>query len=118
MNIRLARTILLGLVAGDALGSTSEYQSREMVLATLRKYQDEGWPSRQVGGRAFGWTPGEFTDDTALALAILRGSKHKGFSSKSGAGITRVVQDRSSGHRRYKVGRGAPADVCGSAPNR
>jgi ADP-ribosylglycohydrolase len=83
MNIPLARKLLLGLAAGDALGSTSEFQSREMVLATLRKYQDQGWPYRQVGGGAFDWKPGDFTDDTALALAILRGSKDHGFNPKA-----------------------------------
>ena len=51
---------LVGLAAGDALGTTIEFTSkpRRAVLQTI------------VGGGPFELRPGEWTDDTAMALAL------------------------------------------------
>ncbi|PZN07919.1 MAG: ADP-ribosyl-[dinitrogen reductase] hydrolase, partial [Bacillota bacterium] len=63
-----APAALLGLACGDALGATLEFMSREDVR---RKYP--GGLRDLVGGGPFGWAPGETTDDTAMALCVLRG---------------------------------------------
>ena len=51
---------LLGTAAGDALGAPYEFgppRGPELEVA-------------MVGGGSFGWEPGEWTDDTAMAIAI------------------------------------------------
>lgn len=55
---------LLGLGIGDSLGATHEFRGPEDVPAG---------PLEIVGGGDFGWRPGEPTDDTELALAVLEG---------------------------------------------
>ena len=52
---------VLGSAAGDALGAHFEFGP---PLPT-------DTPVDMIGGGAFGWAPGEWTDDTQMALAIL-----------------------------------------------
>ncbi|MFO0796286.1 MAG: ADP-ribosylglycohydrolase family protein [Gemmataceae bacterium] len=54
------RGALLGLAAGDALGTTLEFKSR----GTFAPLTDV------VGGGPFGMKPGEWTDDTSMALCL------------------------------------------------
>lgn len=59
---------LLGLAVGDALGVTVEFQSR----AAIRRAYPDG--HREIkGGGPFGFAAGEWSDDTAMALAVARG---------------------------------------------
>jgi ADP-ribosyl-[dinitrogen reductase] hydrolase len=51
---------LLGLAVGDAVGTTLEFRSRDSYAPL----------SDMVGGGPFGLRPGEWTDDTAMALAL------------------------------------------------
>ncbi len=51
---------LLGLAVGDAIGTTLEFKARD----TYPKLTD------MVGGGPFDLKPGEWTDDTAMALAL------------------------------------------------
>jgi ADP-ribosylglycohydrolase/protein-tyrosine phosphatase len=51
---------LVGLAAGDALGTTLEFQSR----GTFTPIDDI------VGGGPFGLAPGQWTDDTSMALCL------------------------------------------------
>ncbi len=60
---------LLGLGAGDSLGATHEFRGPEDVPAG---------PLEVVGGGDFGWRPGEPTNDTELALAVLEGYRGGG----------------------------------------
>ena len=62
MPITLARFrgCLLGLAAGDALGTTLEFQP----LGTFEPIGD------MVGGGPFGLQPGQWTDDTSMALCL------------------------------------------------
>ena len=53
---------VLGSAAGDALGAGYEF----------RPAVPEPTPIRMAGGGSFGWTPGEWTDDTSMAVPILR----------------------------------------------
>ncbi|MFZ4079381.1 MAG: ADP-ribosylglycohydrolase family protein [Microbacteriaceae bacterium] len=54
---------LIGLACGDALGAHYEFGP---VLGS-------DVPVDMIGGGPFGFAPGEFTDDTAMALGIARG---------------------------------------------
>jgi len=65
--------LLIGLASGDSLGSTSEFLPLDRVRHLLDS--KNGWPFKQVGGGAFGWKPGEPTDDTDMAMAIYRALK-------------------------------------------
>jgi ADP-ribosyl-[dinitrogen reductase] hydrolase len=61
-NAQLDRAcgVLLGTAAGDALGAAYEFgppRGPELEVA-------------MVGGGSFGWEPGEWTDDTSMAIAI------------------------------------------------
>jgi ADP-ribosylglycohydrolase len=51
---------LLGTAAGDALGAGYEFGPP----------LDDAAPVEMRGGGCFGWEPGEWTDDTAMAVAI------------------------------------------------
>ena len=55
-----AAGVLLGLACGDALGAGYEFQPARI----------HGEPVDMVGGGGFGWAPGEWTDDTSMAVAI------------------------------------------------
>lgn len=52
--------VLLGTAAGDALGAGYEFGPTLPATA----------PVTMTGGGVFGWEPGEWTDDTAMAIAI------------------------------------------------
>lgn len=60
---------LVGAAVGDALGAPFEFEpgglySQHFPLPVL------GGTGEMVGGGSFGWAPGEFTDDTQMALAV------------------------------------------------
>lgn len=55
---------LLGVAAGDALGSTVEFMRPREIE---RQY---GTHREMIGGGAFRWEPGQGTDDTALTKAV------------------------------------------------
>ena len=55
-----ARGALLGLAVGDALGTTLEFETRDR----------NPLHTEMVGGGPFGLASGEWTDDTAMALAL------------------------------------------------
>jgi ADP-ribosylglycohydrolase len=55
-----AQGVLLGTAAGDALGAGYEFGPP----------LDDDTPVEMNGGGPFGWAPGEWTDDTSMALAI------------------------------------------------
>jgi ADP-ribosyl-[dinitrogen reductase] hydrolase len=52
--------VLVATAAGDALGAPYEFQSARGPEQSVG----------MVGGGSFGWKPGEWTDDTSMALAI------------------------------------------------
>jgi ADP-ribosyl-[dinitrogen reductase] hydrolase len=52
--------VLLGTAAGDVLGAGYEFGPP----------LPESTPVTMVGGGSFGWAPGEWTDDTSMALVI------------------------------------------------
>lgn len=63
-----ARGALLGLAVGDALGTTLEFKAKDSYepLTTV------------VGGGPFRLAPGEWTDDTSMALALATSLAEKG----------------------------------------
>jgi ADP-ribosyl-[dinitrogen reductase] hydrolase len=56
---------MLGLACGDALGAPAEFLSRAELQAR------HGHLTEMIGGG--GWLPGEWTDDTAMALCVAEG---------------------------------------------
>ena len=69
--------ILLGLVAADALGAATEFQSPEQIA---RRFPDG--LKTYASGSPFGFLPGESTDDSQMTIATLcgltRGTKDTG----------------------------------------
>ena len=60
---------LIGAAVGDALGAPFEFKPG----GTYKKRFPQavvGGTGEMIGGGAFGWAPGEFTDDTQMALAL------------------------------------------------
>jgi ADP-ribosyl-[dinitrogen reductase] hydrolase len=60
MQVDRACGALVGTAAGDALGAPFEFGP---PLSTST-------PVEMTGGGSFGWAPGEWTDDTSMAIAI------------------------------------------------
>jgi len=66
---------LWGVAAGDALGATVEFMTPDAIAAAHGIHADI------VGGGAFGWRPGQGTDDTDLTYATLRAYVDEPFPS-------------------------------------
>lgn len=64
-----ARYAILGAMVGDSLGSTLEFLSTHKAKAAVQKYSK--FVNGLVGGGHFNLLPGQFTDDTEMALAIM-----------------------------------------------
>jgi ADP-ribosyl-[dinitrogen reductase] hydrolase len=60
---------VLGAAVGDALGAPFEFGPAGAWSARFAQPL-HGASTEMVGGGAFGWGPGEFTDDTQMALAL------------------------------------------------
>jgi ADP-ribosyl-[dinitrogen reductase] hydrolase len=60
---------VIGAAVGDALGAPFEFGPAGAYLARFPE-PVLGGTGEMVGGGAFGWAPGEFTDDTQMALAL------------------------------------------------
>lgn len=60
---------LLGSAVGDALGAPFEFQARG-TFRNRFQHAVHGGTGEMIGGGAFSWRPGEFTDDTQMALAL------------------------------------------------
>ncbi len=59
---------MLGLACGDALGAPAEFLSKEQLVAQFGRLED------MVGGGHYTrWRPGEWTDDTGMALCVAEG---------------------------------------------
>lgn len=61
-----ARGVLVGLAVGDALGAPVEFESPARIAGRRAELRE------MPGGGSFGWAPGEFTDDTQMALVLAR----------------------------------------------
>jgi ADP-ribosyl-[dinitrogen reductase] hydrolase len=74
--------VLLGLAAGDALGAPYEFgPARGPEL-----------PIEMAGGGGLGWAPGEWTDDTSMAIVIARVAAD-GLDLRTAAAQDRIVAD-------------------------
>lgn len=65
-----ARACIIGAMIGDSIGSTLEFYNSENATKILQKY--ENFSYGLVGKGPFNLIPGQFTDDTELALAIMQ----------------------------------------------
>ena len=63
--------LVLGAAVGDALGAPFEFAPRGTFSARLPDRRPDG-VGDMIGGGAFDWAPGEFTDDTQMGLALAR----------------------------------------------
>lgn len=70
------RGALYGYAIGDAMGTTTEFLTKEEVKA---KY---GTVNNIVGGGAFKLAPGKGTDDTAMTLCVIDAIMHSGGSEE------------------------------------
>ncbi len=61
-----ARGVMVGLAIGDAFGAPVEFDPPQAIAG--RRDELRLLP----GGGTFGWTPGEFTDDTQMSLVLAR----------------------------------------------
>ena len=57
--------VLMGQACGDALGAPYEFH------APLPPHE----PVEMTGGGDYGWAPGEWTDDTAMTVVVLRAAE-------------------------------------------
>lgn len=81
------RGAMLGLAAGDALGTTLEFQAR----GTFSPITD------MVGGGPFRLEPGEWTDDTSMAMCLAESLvERRGFDAADQ--MRRYVRWRRDGH--------------------
>jgi len=64
-----ARYAILGAIIGDSLGSTLEFESGTNAKLLISKYSK--FENGLVGAGPFQLVPGQFTDDTEMALAIM-----------------------------------------------
>jgi ADP-ribosyl-[dinitrogen reductase] hydrolase len=95
-NVQRDRAVgaVLASAAGDALGAPHEFG----------RALGDGKPLRMTGGGPFGWAPGEWTDDTQTALAILTPLAH-------GSTPSTLIDDTARGLLGWF--RSGPADVGG-----
>ena len=75
---KLQELVILGLAVGDSLGSTSEFYIPKDVEKLVEEFKVEGWPRKQVGGGMMRWKRGQPTDDTEMAMCILRSFSSQG----------------------------------------
>jgi ADP-ribosyl-[dinitrogen reductase] hydrolase len=61
--------VIVGAAVGDALGAPFEFGPAGAFSARLPSRRADG-EGDMIGGGAFGWEPGEFTDDTQMGLAL------------------------------------------------
>lgn len=66
-NVNRIRGGIYGLAVGDALGATVEFMSRAEIRARYGVLQDI------IGGGWLNLRPGDWTDDTEMALAVAEG---------------------------------------------
>ncbi len=60
---------LVGTAVGDALGGPFEFDAPGTYLLRFPN-PVVGGTGELIGGGSFNWAPGEFTDDTQMALAL------------------------------------------------
>lgn len=60
---------ILGAAIGDALGAPFEFEAGGLYSSHFPAPVVSG-TGEMIGGGGFGWAPGEFTDDTQMAMAL------------------------------------------------
>ena len=97
---------LLGLASGDALGTTLEFRARGTFTPI----------TTMVGGGPFGLAPGQWTDDTSMAMCLAeslveRGTFDPGDQMRryvaGGARVTGAAERRASTSARPSARRSA-----------
>src|SRR5438552_2947592 len=78
MDLERIGLLLSGLAAGDSIGASVEFLPQDEIPDAYAELKSKGWPWRSVGGGPFNWQPGEPTDDTMMAWAIVRACINEG----------------------------------------
>ncbi len=71
-DLKTLRLLFAGLAAGDSLGSATEFMPQDQVPDCYRHLREQGWPFRQAGSPSRGLASGSPTDDTEMALCMIR----------------------------------------------
>ena len=74
--INRARSCIYGAMIGDALGSTMEFTTSEKAKEILEKYNN--FKNGLVGKGPFNLKPGQITDDSEMAIAIMKAINQDG----------------------------------------
>lgn len=85
-----AAGVLMGMACGDALGAPFEFGPPLPTDA----------PVAMVGGGSFGWRPGEWTDDTQMAVVILQAAEG---ASREGRVLSDALDDVADGWARWAL---------------
>ncbi|AKI80275.1 putative ADP-ribosyl glycohydrolase [Niemeyer virus] len=76
-----ARNAILGAMVGDSLGATFEFTKQKQATKKLAQYNYLS--NGLIGKGPFGLKPGQFTDDTEIALAIMSVIHEYGYYDQS-----------------------------------
>jgi len=71
------KSLLMGLAAGDCLGITSEFFKDGSIKMLYEQNKGRGWPFRPSGRPQWHMKPGEHSDDTDMAWAIVKSAYKK-----------------------------------------
>jgi len=66
------RKLLTGLAYGDSIGVTTEFCNTFFIPDLYEKFKHKGWPFKAVGKSQWNLSPGDHTDDTDMAWAIVK----------------------------------------------
>ena len=79
-----------------------EFIAQERVPQAYARYREQGWPFKAVGGGSFGWDPGQPTDDTDMAMCIIRAFLGQGRFNPE-AKTANGIGDRNHQHHHRQV---------------
>ncbi|HEX8339285.1 MAG TPA: ADP-ribosylglycohydrolase family protein [Tepidisphaeraceae bacterium] len=74
----VAKQLLEAIALGDALGATTEFLDVVKAIKATTQYRCRGYPFVPVGGGWLHLRPGDHTDDTDMALGLLKGLRESG----------------------------------------
>lgn len=71
-KIEPLKLLLSGLAFGDQCGISSEFAPQSSIPGLYKDLSAKGWPFCAVGGGPFAFQPNQWSDDTDMALCIVR----------------------------------------------
>ena len=119
-----AMGVVIGAAVGDALGAPFEFGDAGQYGARFPQ-PVLGGRGEMIGGGGFGWAPGEFTDDTQMAMVLAEVLvRHRGYDPdtlwawfRSWARTARDVGMRTASSLAHADWRSVPSDARNGAGN-